>query len=295
MLLSFAILYALGITLNMVVLFSLTLALGMLVDNAIVIIENIYRYMEQGVSRIQAAMWATGEVAQPVIGSTLTTLAAFFPLIFWPGIMGEFMKYLPITLVVTLSSSLFVALVINPALTAIFAKLKHQSKFTHEPLSADEVQKAGEKPVEIKGFVLRVYASLLAKSLKHRVVVVLISFASLILLFQFWLLAVGLEKPVEFFPDIEPHSIYVNIVPPEGADLEYVDRIVKKTEMALLETKEKATAGPPMIPIDRYESFYMPRSHRKASGEEFIAPGEMDNIEHIYAKAVVLSGGGGFV
>jgi multidrug efflux pump subunit AcrB len=113
MLLSFIILYALGITLNMVVLFSLTLALGMLVDNAIVIIENVYRYMEQGVPRIQAAMKATSEVAYPVIGSTITTLAAFFPMLFWPGIMGEFMKYLPITLIVTLSSSLFVAMVIN--------------------------------------------------------------------------------------------------------------------------------------------------------------------------------------
>ena len=292
MLLSFAILYALDITLNMVVLFSLTLALGMLVDNAIVIIENIYRYMEQGVSRIQAAMQATSEVAKPVIGSTLTTLVAFFPLIFWPGIMGEFMKYLPITLVITLSSSLFVALVISPALTAIFAKLKHQSKDAHAPLSADEVKKAGEKPVEIKGFLLRSYASLLTKALKHRVVVVMLSFASLILLFQFWLLAVGLEKPIEFFPDIEPHSLYVNIVPPEGVNLEYVDRIVKKTEMALLEKAEKEIDGPPMIPIDHYESFYMPRSHRKASGEEFLAPGHMDNIEHIYAKAIVLSGGG---
>ncbi|MCK5509095.1 MAG: efflux RND transporter permease subunit, partial [Desulfobacterales bacterium] len=126
MLLSFIILHALGITLNIVVLFSLTLALGMLVDNAIVIIENVYRYMEQGVPRIQAAMKATSEVAYPVIGSTITTLAAFFPMIFWPGIMGEFMKYLPITLIVTLSSSLFVAMVINPALAAIFMQLKKE-------------------------------------------------------------------------------------------------------------------------------------------------------------------------
>ena len=92
MLTSFIVLYALGVTLNMVVLFSLTLALGMLVDNAIVIVENIYRYMEQGVSRMEAARAATSEVAYPVIGSTLTTVAAFFPMIFWPGIMGEFMK-----------------------------------------------------------------------------------------------------------------------------------------------------------------------------------------------------------
>jgi len=124
MFLSFAALKALGITLNMVVLFSLTLALGMLVDNAIVIIENIFRYMQQGVPRVEAAMKATGEVAWPVIGSTLTTLAAFFPMIFWPGIMGEFMSYLPVTLMVTLTSSLFVALVINPAMCAFFMKVK---------------------------------------------------------------------------------------------------------------------------------------------------------------------------
>ena len=120
MLLSFMVIYALGITLNVVVLFSLTLALGMLVDNAIVIVENIYRYMEQGVPRVDAAMRATSEVAYPVIGSTLTTLAAFFPMIFWPGIMGEFMSYLPITLIITLTSSLLVAMVINPALAAFF-------------------------------------------------------------------------------------------------------------------------------------------------------------------------------
>jgi multidrug efflux pump subunit AcrB len=79
MLLSFTVLYALDITLNMVVLFSLTLALGMLVDNAIVIVENIYRYLEQGVPRLEAAQKATSEVAYAVIGSTMTTLAAFFP------------------------------------------------------------------------------------------------------------------------------------------------------------------------------------------------------------------------
>ncbi|PIE63902.1 MAG: acriflavin resistance protein, partial [Desulfobacterales bacterium] len=122
MLLSFTVLQIMGITLNKVVLFSLTLALGMLVDNAIVIIENIYRFMEQGAGRIEAAMKATGEVAYPVIGSTLTTLAAFSPMLFWPGVMGDFMSYLPLTLIVTLSSSLFVALVINPALASLFMR-----------------------------------------------------------------------------------------------------------------------------------------------------------------------------
>ncbi|HUH12393.1 MAG TPA: efflux RND transporter permease subunit, partial [Longimicrobiales bacterium] len=123
MLLSFVILDAMGITMNMVVLFSLILALGMLVDNAIVVVENIYRFMEQGWERGAAARKAVGEVAMPVVASTATTLAAFFPLLFWPGIMGEFMGFLPKTLIVTLSSSLFVALVIVPVLCAMFMRL----------------------------------------------------------------------------------------------------------------------------------------------------------------------------
>ncbi|MGB2988110.1 MAG: efflux RND transporter permease subunit, partial [Phycisphaerae bacterium] len=106
MLLSVTVLQAMGYTLNMIVLFSLIMALGMLVDNAIVIVENIYRHYEMSGKRIEAAMKGTGEVAWPVITSTTTTVAAFTPMIFWPGIMGEFMKYLPITLITTLISSL---------------------------------------------------------------------------------------------------------------------------------------------------------------------------------------------
>jgi len=120
MLLSFIIIKAFGITMNMIVLFSLILALGMLVDNAIVVVENIYRYLEEGYSNIEAAKKGTGEVALPIISGTATTLGAFFPLLFWPGIVGEFMGYLPKTLIITLSSSLFVALVINPVLCALF-------------------------------------------------------------------------------------------------------------------------------------------------------------------------------
>ena len=123
MLLSFIVLKLMGISMNMVVLFSLILALGMLVDNAIVVVENIYRYLEEGWDRTLAAKKATGEVAIPVIASTATTLAAFAPLMFWPGETGEFMKFLPLTLIVTLTSSLFVALVIVPVLCAMFMKL----------------------------------------------------------------------------------------------------------------------------------------------------------------------------
>lgn len=291
MLLSFMVLYALEITLNMVVLFSLTLALGMLVDNAIVIVENICRYMEQGVPRIEAAMKATSEVAYPVIGSTLTTLAAFFPMIFWPGIMGEFMKYLPITLIVTLTSSLFVALVINPALTAIFAR---PARFSRPAMRADDIEASGEKPIEIKGFLLESYSRFLNGSLNHRAPVILISFALLVLLFQIWVLAVGLERPVEFFPSIDPKSAYVNIDPPEGADLDYIDRIVKTAEMAVCGMGDEKTGKAHMLPLDRYEESHQPKPHRTAGGEEFLASGDLENIEHIYAKVVETGGGVSF-
>lgn len=123
MFLSFLILSVLGVTVNMVVLFGLIMALGMLVDNGIVVVENIYRLMDEGYTPLQAAREGVGEVAWPIISSTATTLAAFLPLAFWPGIMGEFMKYLPMTLIIVLSSSLFVALVINPAFTAVFMEV----------------------------------------------------------------------------------------------------------------------------------------------------------------------------
>lgn len=123
MFLSFIILSALGITMNMIVLFSLILALGMLVDNAIVVVENIYRYLEEGYDNFEAAKKGTGEVAVPIISGTATTLAAFAPMIFWPGIVGEFMGYLPKTLIITLSSSLFVGLIINPVICALFMRV----------------------------------------------------------------------------------------------------------------------------------------------------------------------------
>lgn len=124
MFITFLVLSAFGITINMMVLFSLILALGMLVDNGIVIVENVYRLMEKGYSTWQATKLGVGEVAWPIITSTATTLAAFLPLAMWPGLMGEFMKYLPIGVIITLTSSLFVALVINPVLVSTFMRVE---------------------------------------------------------------------------------------------------------------------------------------------------------------------------
>ncbi|MBK9257899.1 MAG: efflux RND transporter permease subunit [Saprospiraceae bacterium] len=126
MLMGILILNLAGVTLNIVVLFGLILALGMLVDNAIVAVENMYRYMQNGYSPLMAAKYGVGEIAVPIIASTATTLAAFIPLGFWPGIMGEFMKYFPITLIIVLTSSLFVALVINPVIASKFMKIDEQ-------------------------------------------------------------------------------------------------------------------------------------------------------------------------
>ena len=128
MLLGFIILNLGGNTLNMMVLFSLILSLGMLVDNGIVVVENIYRLRNEGYSKKEAAKLGVGEVAVPIIASTATTVAAFFPLLFWKSLVGEFMKFLPITVIIVLSASLFVGLVVNPVITRSFMKTPEEEK-----------------------------------------------------------------------------------------------------------------------------------------------------------------------
>ena len=123
MFLSFIVLTLIGGRLNIIVLFSLILALGLLVDNAIVVVENIYRFVhDRGYKPYHGARQAVGEIALPIITSTVTTLSAFLPLAFWGGVTGEFMKNLPITLIIVLTSSLFIALVIIPVLAATFIR-----------------------------------------------------------------------------------------------------------------------------------------------------------------------------
>ncbi len=291
MFISFTILHAMGITLNIVVLFSLTLSLGMLVDNAIVIVENIYRYMEQGVPRIQAAVKGTAEVAQPVAASTLTTVAAFMPLLFWPGIMGEFMNYLPKTVIITLLSSLFVALVINPALTAIFVRLPHGQSMLHKNGSAEDIEKAGEKPIVVKGPLLKAYRGLLNGALNHRMAVILMSFLCLVALAMTWFYRVGLEKPVEFFPDIDPIAAYVNLDMPEGSDLEYSDRIARQVETIIC--GENGT-DLPSATVDPAECLSRPsekKHHTLADGKKYMGPTDFSTVKHVYARTVAKTGG----
>ena len=209
MFITFILLTAFNITLNMVVLFSLILALGMLVDNGIVIVENIYRHMQQGKTRQDAAAVGTDQVAWPVTTSTLTTLGAFAPMLFWPGIMGEFMGYLPQTLIMALSASLFVALVINPVLSARYQTAK----------TADLADK--------ERLIKRFYLSILKWSLGHRWIVI---GSAVVLLTGATLGYVFFGKGVEFFPQTEPRRAYVNLKAPEGTNLDTSDQLVAQIE-----------------------------------------------------------------
>jgi len=291
MFISFMVLNFLGITLNMVVLFSLTLSLGMLVDNAIVIVENIFRYMEQGVPRIQAAIRATSEVAQPVAASTLTTVAAFFPLIFWPGIMGEFMSYLPKAVIITLSSSLFVAMVINPALAAIFLRLPPTHRFAKIKVSVEEIEQAGEAPITVRGPLLKGYRHLLDGALNHRIAVLITAFLAVVAMAMIWYYEIGLEKPIEFFPNIDPHSIYLNLDTPEGADLEYSDRIARQVEMAICNGPGWGLASPDAEPSKCYYNNTEKKIHTLRQGQQVVGITDMANVKHIYSRTVAVTGG----
>jgi len=204
MLISFAVIQAMGYTLNMVVLVGLILALGMLVDNAIVIVENIFRHMEMGMGRVEAAVKGAAEVAWPVITSTATTLAAFSPLLFWPGIMGDFMKYIPITLIITLSSSLFVAMVISPTICASVGGGKRHRHRRRE------------------GRFIRGYRRLLDVALRH--------WPATLSLAVLLLAAVGIVyarrgNGVEFIPEIDPRRAMVNIRCPQGTNIHETNRL----------------------------------------------------------------------
>jgi multidrug efflux pump len=224
MLISFAVFSLLDYTLNTIVLYSLILALGMLVDNAVVIVENIYRQHQEGKGLIQAAQEATSEVGPAVIASTATTLLAFIPLMFWGGFMGDFMKYLPITLIITLSCSLFVGLVINPVVASSFLRLDEK-----------QGKRIGDRL--LKHLSARYERSLhwLLGSGKRRFVFLAVVAAA-------WVTMLGLfgifNHGVEFFPDSEPEQIYVEVETPLGTRLDVSDRVVRAIEQRIQGTSD---------------------------------------------------------
>jgi len=230
MLMSMLFISAFGMTLNMMVLFSLILGLGMLVDNAIVIVENIYRHVEMGKSLAEASVEGTKEVGMAVTASTFTTVAAFTPLVFWTGMMGQFMGYLPKTVVIVLLCSLVVAVGVLPVATSRFMK---RAKTKAKGSTEGEAETSSEAPAAKEpGRVMSAYKRMLMLSIDHRYISLAIGFASLIGTF----VAYGfLNHGTEFFPDVEPDRATVSVRAPDGTDVEATDQIVRQVEAILIE------------------------------------------------------------
>lgn len=216
MTIGFLVLEVMGVTLNMVVLFSLIIALGMLVDDGIVVVENIYRHLQMGKSRVQAAIDGTKEVAIPVTTATVTTIVAFLPIIFMPGIMGQFMKYLPITVMVTLAGSLFVAFVFNPVFASLFMNSKEKGMDEH----------GGERFDRFRQW----YKKKLSRVIHHPVLTALFCFFFVVT----GIMAYGILGPgVVFFPNADPKVAAVEITGPLGVDITSTDEALKKVEAKL--------------------------------------------------------------
>ena len=271
MFISFVVFGGMGTTMNMVVLFALILALGMLVDNAIVVIENIDRiYKKEGLSKLEAAKQGVGEIAVPIISSTLTTLAAFFPLLFWDDLMGEFMGYIPMTLIIVLGSSLFVALVINPVFASRFIQKDNRQQADKPKLKKTSIYFSiaaivcyvlGARLLGSLALVIgllnilnslyltplsfyfqdnllvkleRRYANTLSWALAGKTPLKLLlgTFGLLVFSIVFF----GLMKPnVEFFPVNEPKYINVFLEMPEATDVTATDSVARIIEEEVID------------------------------------------------------------
>ena len=221
MLLSFSILAMMGITLNMVTLFSLVLALGLLVDNGIVVVENIYRNAVRGIPLEEAALQGVEQVGWPVIASTATTIAAFAPMLFWPGLMGRFMYFLPLTVIVVLCSSLFVALVILPVVCSRFMTVPRRD--TEAAVEDDLAALPGN-------LLYKAYGGTLRLALRFRPLVLL---ATLGLFFGTLALFGQHNAGVVFMPDTTPETFVVNVALPDGYNLETSNDVLARIEAIL--------------------------------------------------------------
>ncbi len=271
MFMSFMIISLLGYTMNTMILFGLIMGLGMLVDNGVVVVENVYRLMEQeGMSRLEAAKKGIGEIAVPIIISTLTTVAAFVPLAFWPGIMGEFMKYFPITLSIVLGSSLFVAIFMNSMLVSSFMEIGEKELSLKALIRLSVIMGVIGIFMMVVGGAVRGLGSLIIliaimfwvykyalkkwatrfqkntlvrfenwyeRRIKHalrgRNVYWYFGVTVVLLLsaFMFFGMSVSSQRTkIEFFPDNTPNEVFVYIEYPQGTDIEKTNAITKEIE-----------------------------------------------------------------
>ena len=271
MFMSLMILNYLGFTMNTMILFGLIMGLGMLVDNGIVVVENVYRLMdEEGMSRVEAAKQGISEIAFPIIISTATTVAAFIPLGLWPGVMGEFMIYLPITLSVVLGSSLFVAIFFNSVIVSQFMKTEDKEMPLKRIIILSSVVSGIGLIIFLIGgayrgigsvmiftaimlwayrFGLRklanrfqnktipkweqFYEKILRRALSGAMPYILTVGIIILLFVAFggFGYSIGSQRTkVEFFPDNTPNQIIVYIEYPQGTDIEKTNQITKEIE-----------------------------------------------------------------
>ena len=269
MFVAYLILPSLGYTMNMIVMFAFIFALGIVVDDAIVVIENTHRLHKFNPDINIAAKKAAGEVFLPILSGTLTTLAPFFPLVFWPGIVGQFMHYLPVTLIITLFASLFVAYIFNPVFAVTFMKHEYDTEYQ---------KSSGWRRIRNIMIVMLVFAGIFYATKMYGLANFLVFGVIMILLFHFvikkmittfqdktwpylmgvyerqlrfvlqgarpiWILLgmiglffatiflTGLAKPtVLFFPENDPNNIYVYVKMPSGTHQNVTDSVTKIAE-----------------------------------------------------------------
>ena len=266
---AYLVLPGIGFTMNMIVMFGFIFALGIVVDDAIVVIENTHRLHKTHPDIKVAAKMAAGEVFMPILSGTLTTLAPFFPLAFWPGIVGQFMHYLPVTLIITLFASLFVAYIFNP----VFAVSFMQHEYDAEGDLKKEWKQTRKFLIVVFGIALLFYAFKMFGIANFLVIAVLLVIAyhyaiskwiasfqdklwpslmdvyertlrytlrgnravwmliSMIVLFFFTIFLTGIVKPkVLFFPDNDPNTVFVYIKMPGGTDQMVTDSVTRIAE-----------------------------------------------------------------
>ncbi len=271
MFMSLMILNLMGYTMNTMILFGLIMGLGMLVDNGIVVVENAYRLMDkEGMSRMEAAKKGIGEIAFPIIISTLTTVAAFVPLGLWPGVMGQFMKYFPITLSVVLGSSLFVAIFFNSVLVSRYMKTEDEEMPLNNMIRISAILVIVGLLIVLFGGAYRALGSVMivtavllwayrlflrgwANGFQNKVlprwerfyekvlraalggrkpgVITIGTFVLLLIAFMGFGVSVATQRTkVEFFPDNTPNQIVVYIEYPEGTDIKKTNAITRDVE-----------------------------------------------------------------
>ena len=226
----------LGYSMNIVVLFALIMAIGLLVDGAIVVVELAERNLDRGYRRRDAYIRAATRMAWPITASTATTLAAFAPLLFWPGMVGEFMKYMPITLIATLTASLVMALLFVPTVGALIGKRRGKRALTEIEKGSEPtlLEEARQTFANVRGGTAA-YVSVLRTALAHPAKVLAIAVALLAGSISAY---AGLGRGFEFFPEIEPEIAMLNVHARGDLSVDERDQLIRAVEDRILDMPE---------------------------------------------------------